>query len=683
MPNSLERSDRPMPTLSEPVSKTVVDLANDLTLARDEAEGLKQGRGRAIFLIGAGCSVSAGIPAAPGVAKHCALYLARSYSRGTFQGQDADVALDWLKANNRVELAGDLAPKADGSHWKYLYAHFFETHLKSPNAQREVINEIIDQAKNGLNWAHACLGELVDQRYVHTVLTTNFDQLVVQGIIRTGVLPVTADGLEALSRITGKPRHPQVVHLHGSMHTYNLRNSRTSMSETSQNSGAVSMIHSLLQQCDLLVVVGYGGGEEGVMVLLRDAVETLPQLVIYWVTYEKGHENLSSKARELLSGENKFSIWGGSADKFFGDLMEQLQIGQPRWVADPVTVLREQSERLRAPEAELEDVRILIGAFKERVIHADKRENRWPEEEAVKVRAAEKRTRGKFQEAKELLENMDLSKDVDAARMHALNLHSLFEQNPSEGGNLLNDAIGEFEDLVTKTAGRQRLDNILSLCAALNDKSETEQAARDSGLADRGNSDDALRRVIEVVRKWLPEYKPETDQTGNAQLNLYLAQALQVLGERGADESMLAESEAAYNEAIAGMAARGDPGGRLADAKSGLAAVLQVRGEARHDQSMLRRAVQLHRELAETSRGAERSKEEAGPLENLAGSLMALAGLADAEEAEVLRSEAKALQERAVRIYERQGDKAVMSRETLASIEATIPKDKTKELPDN
>jgi hypothetical protein len=216
-----------------------------------------------------------------------------------------------------------------------------------------VINEIIDQAKDGLNWAHVCLGELVDQRYVHTVLTTNFDQLVVQGIIRTGLLPVTADGLEALNRITGKPRHPQVVHLHGSMHTYNLRNSRTSMSETSQNSGAVSMIHSLLQQCDLFVVVGYGGGEEGVMELLRDAVKTLPQLVIYWVTYEKGHEDLSRKARELLSGENKFSIWGGSADKFFGDLMEQLQIGQPRWVADPLTVLREQSERLVRPKPSL------------------------------------------------------------------------------------------------------------------------------------------------------------------------------------------------------------------------------------------------------------------------------------------------------------------------------------------
>src|SRR4030081_1922879 len=100
--------------------------------------------------------------------------------------------------------------------------------------------------------------ELVNKRYVYTVLTTNFDQLVLQGIIRTGIMPVTADGLEALNRITGKPKRPQVIHLHGSMHTYNLRNSRVALSETSSDRGALSMIHSLLQQCDLLVVVGYG-----------------------------------------------------------------------------------------------------------------------------------------------------------------------------------------------------------------------------------------------------------------------------------------------------------------------------------------------------------------------------------------------------------------------------------------
>src|SRR5580704_8236633 len=136
---------------TDPVAKTVADLANDLTLALDEATGTEQGRGRAIFLVGAGCSVTAGIPAAPGVAKRCALHLARRYSHGEFSGDDADVALQWLIKNSRVELAGDFALKEDGSHWANLYSYFFEVHLKSPNQQRDIINEIIDSANEGLN----------------------------------------------------------------------------------------------------------------------------------------------------------------------------------------------------------------------------------------------------------------------------------------------------------------------------------------------------------------------------------------------------------------------------------------------------------------------------------------------------------------------------------------------------
>ncbi len=192
----------------------------------------------------------------------------------------------------------------------------------------------------------------------------------------------------------------------------------------------LTMIHTLLQQCDLLVVVGYGGGEEGVMELLRQAAETLPQLVIYWVTYEKGIDRLSPRTRELLSGENKFIVWGGSADKFFGDLMAQLGLGQPDWVADPIAVLSQQSQKLRPPDDDLEDIHILIDGFMERVKYANDPANRWPEQGELRIKAASKRARNEYQQARELLEQIDRSQDTEAARMHALNLHSLFEEDP-------------------------------------------------------------------------------------------------------------------------------------------------------------------------------------------------------------------------------------------------------------
>src|SRR5205085_677556 len=110
------------------------------------------------------------------------------------------------------------------------------------------------------------------------VLTTNFDQLVLQAIISTGITPVVADGLESLMRISPSPTRPQIVHLHGSMHTYDLRNSPSALSETGDDRNLQATMMSLLKQSTVLVVVGYRGGEEGIMRLLQYAAENIPRM---------------------------------------------------------------------------------------------------------------------------------------------------------------------------------------------------------------------------------------------------------------------------------------------------------------------------------------------------------------------------------------------------------------------
>ena len=69
--------------------------------------------------------------------------------------------------------------------------------------------EAVESSRGRINWAHLCLGEMVARGYVHTVLTTNFDQLALDGIIRAGIIPVVADGIEALARVSGRPGHPK------------------------------------------------------------------------------------------------------------------------------------------------------------------------------------------------------------------------------------------------------------------------------------------------------------------------------------------------------------------------------------------------------------------------------------------------------------------------------------------
>lgn len=206
---------------------------------------------------------------------------------------------------------------------------------------------------------------------------------------------------------------------------------------------------------------------------------------------------------------------------------------------------------------------------------------------------------------------------------------------------------------------------MLSLCDAELDKSEFVQ---DDQRAD------VLQHVVNLSTAGLLEYSEAAYPIDHARLLLYRAQALQALGEPMDDISKLKESEAGYNKAIDLFSANGDQSGRLLDARSGLAAVLQVLGEMSSNSEVLRRSVALHREIVDASRGADQPLEEAGPLENLANCLLALSRIVDAEEADRLRSEAKGALERARGIYERQGklDQEQLARSSLESIDQPI-----------
>jgi hypothetical protein len=349
-------------TRAGPRPRKVSHLVEDLLRARGrEADGTaaRSEQGRAIFLIGAGCSASAGIPLASGVAKEAIKHLAKSYE--VFHEGNAVAALEALiaidKIPSRYRPVNALVP------WSKLYAYIFSEHIKHPNEQRDLITRLVGLEDYSLNWTHACLGALVQRRFAHTILTTNFDQLVLKGIFRTGIVPVVADGLESLNRISARPKWPQVVHLHGSMHTYELRNSSTALSETEHDRRLQVMMMSLLKEASVLVVVGYSGGEDGIMTLLQHAADALPRMVAYWVAHESDFSMLTDRAQSFLkNGENKFFILDQSSDDFFNRLVGELGIGAPDWIQNPLQVLKAQA-KIKHDENDLSDVARLANNY--------------------------------------------------------------------------------------------------------------------------------------------------------------------------------------------------------------------------------------------------------------------------------------------------------------------------------
>ncbi|PIQ97456.1 MAG: hypothetical protein COV67_04225 [Nitrospinae bacterium CG11_big_fil_rev_8_21_14_0_20_56_8] len=355
-----------------------------------------QGRGGAVFLIGAGCSKSTGIPLAVEISQRICIDQAKIIEKDKFGPNDGEKAFEFLKTQKKISAGLEI---------QNAYPELFNKYYSDPTLQHEVIQRAIEQGEGRINWAHLCLGELVHKRYVHTVLTTNFDLLVMEGIIRTGLIPVVADGVESLNRINGKPETPQVVHLHGSMHTYHVRNTVSEVLSPAESVSYSSAMYSLLQNSSCFIVVGYAGGEEGIMNLLIQATQELQGKTIFWVQYGSNPDRLSENAKKLMrnGGEGSGVLVGQDADDFFMKVMRGLGLGSPSWMKNPVAFLSGRAATIAEPEKQ-EDIVETVGSYRAKLKKLQTLWNQLETEKDPLIQVRELRLQGKIKEAFELLE---------------------------------------------------------------------------------------------------------------------------------------------------------------------------------------------------------------------------------------------------------------------------------------
>jgi tetratricopeptide (TPR) repeat protein/NAD-dependent SIR2 family protein deacetylase len=318
---------------------SVADIANAIRMAAaDDDKSL----GRAVFFIGAGCSVSAGIPLASGMARELVQRLATKAKAPETIRKKPDAAYRWLASKQQMRdcCTGPVVEGGEDKRpidWHRVYDTVFSDHFNTPDDAREVFSGFVDAANGQVNWAHLCLGELVKQKLVSTVITTNFDQLVLAGLVRSGVLPVVCDGTESLTRIRGAPLHPQIIELHGSRHTYRLRNSPEEVAELANDEQTIASIGSIFQDMRAFVLVGYGGREDGIMDLLIKAAQRFPDKRLIWVAHNEDPGQLTDKAKRFLAtSRNAILLVGQDGDSFFLRLLMALEIGAPETIREPL-----------------------------------------------------------------------------------------------------------------------------------------------------------------------------------------------------------------------------------------------------------------------------------------------------------------------------------------------------------
>lgn len=255
------------------------------------------------LLIGAGCSVSAGIPLASGFVEIIKKEWPSAYKR----------------ANPRT-YPKCMAELADGE-------------------RSDLIAEKVDNAM--VNWAHLAIAQLIKMDYVDRVLTTNFDPLVLRACALLNVFPAVYDFAASQKFKPAYTPEKAVFHLHGQHIGFVLLHTAEQVRELSES------IEPLFEDAGrgrLWLVVGYSGENDPVFEHLAK-VGCFDQR-LYWVGYRDNEPSQHVSERLLDEARSAFFVKGYDADDFFVLLAQRLHCFPPAFVEKPFSHLAEMLEMI-------------------------------------------------------------------------------------------------------------------------------------------------------------------------------------------------------------------------------------------------------------------------------------------------------------------------------------------------
>ena len=248
------------------------------------------------LLIGAGCSVTAGIPTAKGFVEI--------------------IEKDYTRAFKRARTK--------------TYAHCMAE--LSLGERRDLIADYVDKAK--VNWAHIAIAQLMKAGYVDRVLTTNFDLLFVRACALLGRFPAVYDfAASQLFKAADIPDQA-VFYLHGQRTGFVLMNTPE---ECKKHSTLLAPVFEDAGKGRVWLVVGYSGENDPVF----DHLAKVPRFdnKLYWVVYKDDEPAEHVRQHLLLNGKDAFYVKGFDADDFFVTLAQRLNSFPPDFISKPFSHL--------------------------------------------------------------------------------------------------------------------------------------------------------------------------------------------------------------------------------------------------------------------------------------------------------------------------------------------------------
>ncbi|MBL8658784.1 MAG: hypothetical protein JNM75_03395 [Rhodospirillales bacterium] len=265
----------------------------------------KRNRRRCSLLIGAGCSVTAGIPTAAGFVKFIEEHQRSAYGRSASRTYPACMA------------------------------------ALDTGVRRDLIVETIRDAK--INWAHMAIAQLIKEGWVDRVLTTNFDPLLSRACAMVGEFPAVYDFATSTLFRPAEAAEKAIFHLHGQSTGFVLMNTEN---ECAAHGERLGPLFDDAGRGRSWIVIGYSGENDPVFQRLA-TVERF-EFGLYWIGYldDEPSPALRSDLLDPAKAKQAYFVKGYDADRFFVELAQKLECFPPRFVERPFTHLRDMLEML-------------------------------------------------------------------------------------------------------------------------------------------------------------------------------------------------------------------------------------------------------------------------------------------------------------------------------------------------
>ena len=267
-----------------------------------------------IFLLGAGASVTSGIPLADEMVEQIVKWGYRLDKWGPGIGNASFLDGPYIPRSDWLPWLQSQPWYREGLSMADHYPHIVDNILRPRQTRKDFFQELINPQVPPSS-GYKQMAELMARECVRTILTTNFDK-VLPNFWSGHRRPYQVEVIQTPSdftTITTTPRYPQIIYLHGSIPHYTDRNSLAEI-EKPLDKRLVSMLLPLLRDHPL-IVIGYRGAEPSVMQhFLINCVEDVGKYRhgIYWCArnYEaEGPNSLTSFVHELAhKTEENFQI---------------------------------------------------------------------------------------------------------------------------------------------------------------------------------------------------------------------------------------------------------------------------------------------------------------------------------------------------------------------------------------